>query len=235
MKPKLLFILLTGMWAAMSLSGCKMLDRSLAKRFHASPLQSEGTIGKLESKYGDLSKVEEDLEVAYKTNAVTAREAARRRDVILNDLIQISDFHYDVFKHKSFTDNAAWNSGFDLASIGLSSAATLVGGPAAQALSATDTGLKAAQGKISDRWLSGRTIPVLVATMDAMRAETLTSIYEKMGTSYDQFGIAEGVRMVAKYHQQASLLEAMDRLAADANKKKIDKEDEATKALRTKK
>jgi hypothetical protein len=231
-KTKLALTFLLGICFAIGLSGCKTMDRWLAKRFHASPLQSEDAIAKLENKYADLLKVEDELETAFRTNSISSAEAARRRDGILNDLIRISDYHYDIFKHKSFTDNAAWNSGFDLTSIGLSSVATLVGGPAAQALSATDTGLKAAQGKISERWVAGRTIPVLVSTMDGMRAETLTAIYQKMGKPYNQFGISEGVRMVAKYHQQASLLEAMNRLAAEADKKKIETENDAAEALR---
>ncbi|MEI9962944.1 MAG: hypothetical protein WDM76_18060 [Limisphaerales bacterium] len=231
-QPLVKVIIATGF--LLSLTGCatwsSWVSKKLNGEFHAKPIVSETAINHLENAYTNLTEVEDRLEQSFKTNGVDLAEATRQRDIILNNLLQISDHYYSEFKHSVFIHNAAFNTQFDLASIGLSSAATLVGGPAAQALSATDTGIKAAQGKISDRWLSGRTMPVLVATMDAMRAETLTVIYTKMTNSYDKFGITEGVRLVAKYHQQASLLEAMDHLAAQADESKSKNEANVTKA-----
>jgi hypothetical protein len=218
MKSKYICVLIIAVCMIPGMTGCKSINKRLLNQFHAESLTTEDSIKKLECKYSNLAEVQDNLEKKF--TSIGSDEAARQRDLILNDLIRISDFHYNNFKHSAFISNSGWNTGLDLASIGLSAAATLVGGPTAQALSATDTGIKAAQGRINERWLTGQTVLVLISTMDAMRAETLAVLYNKMHTyssNYERFGISEGIGLVAKYHQQASLLEAMNQMTAQAD------------------
>lgn len=200
------------------------LNAWLMGNFAAKRFPSPEMIKAFENKYADPHKAASEINEAALSGDP---KAVLRRNIMIDELLLISDFYYGDFTTKAYVNNSGFNSVFDLSSIGLSSAATVVGGPVGQALSATDTGLKAAQGKLSERWLSSRTVPALIATMDGLRAEELAFINVQRKLPFEKFTAMEALRAVARYHQQASLIRAMNEIEARANEDKSKSETKA--------
>jgi hypothetical protein len=172
--------------------------------------------------------------VGVTTNSISidASDQAKRarRDEVLNNLIRLSDKRYNAFKTGAFLRDAGFNTTVDLASLGLSAAATVVSTPIAPVLSATDTGIKGAQKTVGQRWLQSQTMIVLIASMDSTRAEAETAILNKMTNTYPNFSIEEGLRLVDQYHQKVSLIEAMAHLQSTMSAEKSTNEGKATSA-----
>lgn len=205
--------LLLASLTALFATGCGSLREQSLSRFSAEAIHPPAEITALQNNYTNLVKVAESVR--------TSANPQLKRDETLHDLLRLSDFKYQQFKTKLYVADASWNSTVDLTSIGLSSAATLATGPVVPALTATDTGIKAMQGKVNERWLNSQTMLVLIVAMDDMRAEVRKTIYDGMGKPYAKFPIEQGLELVNRYHQSASVVNAMISLQATvaANKK----------------
>ena len=135
-----------------------------------------------------------------------------QRNAVLYDLICISDYNYNQFKTKIFVHNGVFNSSIDLASLGLTAAATVFGGPAAQAMTATDTAIKGAKSAVAQQWLQSQTAIALVTSMDSSRAEVQTMLYTNMTNPYDKFSIRAGIELIQELDSKANLIDAMAHL-----------------------
>lgn len=204
------------MW--LCLGGCASSKRAI-HQFYAEPLSQPENIRALEARYTNW--------VSIASQVQTNSSPRTARNAVIGDLLRLSDHKYEAFKAKLYVADAGYNSLLDLTSIGLSAAATLVGGGAGQALSATDTGLKAAQGKLAERWLNTKTMRVMILSMDSARAEIRKTLYEKMSQPYDEFSIEEAFELINRYHACASVPNALTYLEATMGKKKQEAEGEA--------
>ena len=198
--------------AALSLStlilaGCATQRKYILNQFQAEPIQNDASIQALETKYTNWVQFADWV----RTNAPSEQKA--RRNEVLSDLIRLSDYKYEKFKTKLYVVDAGGNTLIDITSIGLTAAATLTGGTAGQVLAGTDTALKGAQGKVAERWLNAKAMRIIQTTMDSMRAEIYTTIATRMTSPYDQFPIEEGYQLVNRYHEAASLPNALARIA----------------------
>lgn len=201
-------------------NGCSTTQRAL-NQFYAEPLTTPVNIQVLEATYTNW------VAVAERIRSSPDQQAAR--NAAIGDLLRLSDYKYEKFKTKLYVADAGYNSLIDLTSIGLSAAATLVGGGAGQALSATDTGLKAAQGKLAERWLSTKTMRVLLIAMDAQRAQLRKSLYDGMKQPYDRFSAEESFELISRYHACASIPNALAYIEATMGEKKETAEAAATR------
>ena len=217
--------------AALSLStlilaGCATQRKYILNQFQAEPIQNDASIQALETKYTNWVQFADWV----RTNAPSEQKA--RRNEVLSDLIRLSDYKYEKFKTKLYVVDAGGNTLIDITSIGLTAAATLTGGTAGQVLAGTDTALKGAQGKVAERWLNAKAMRIIQTTMDSMRAEIYTTIATRMTSPYDQFPIEEGYQLVNRYHEAASLPNALARMEATMSQEKSQNEAAATEAAR---
>lgn len=192
-------------------SGCqtyreKQYKKYLYQEFNVNPVISDASIEKTALKYNVTNL---DIEVAKVENS-TNRTAAR--NAFLYDLVRISNYRYGQFKTKIFVHNGVWNTSIDMASLGLSAAATVFGGPAAQAMSATDTAIKGVQTKVTERWLQNQTAIAMITSMDSTRAQVQTVFFNKMTNDYNHFSIQEGIQLIQECDEKASLIDAMAHL-----------------------
>jgi hypothetical protein len=179
--------------------------------FRAKPLFGDIDINTLARKYTNIADM---VSITNQTIDSATNETRRItiRNRMLNDLLLISDYRYHTFKEQLYRRNNVYNTGIDLASIGLSGAATLLGGPTAQVLSGTDTAVKAAHAKIDEHWLAGKTMIYLITLMDTMKADKLAQITKGMTNNVASYPLQEGVRAVNEYDRSGSLVSAMERL-----------------------
>ena len=204
---------------AMVYCGCKGKG-PLRRQAYATPIYSNHTIEALQSAYTNWSLTA--ASVVQDTNSRLARNR------VLYDLLRLSDHHYEQFKAKLYVGDAGGNSVIDLTSIGLTTAAGAIGGGTGQILSLTDTALKGAQGKLTERWLNNKAMRVVVLAMDASRADIRTLIYQRMKQDQDDFPIEEGLQLIARYHAAASLPNALTYLEATMGERNRDAEARAS-------
>lgn len=215
-------------------AGCKTSAAKFARQWADPPLLPDATLLQLGAQgYTNAAQIVRYVNTGFAgtNNPVDPNDTtkkARRNEVIYN-LLRLSDKRYEAFKTSAFLRDAGFNTSLDLASLGLSAAATVVGTPIAPILSATDTGIKGAQSTVSQRWLHSQTMIVLFTSMDSSRAEIETSILNKMTNTYDHFEIEEALRLMEEYHQKASLIEAMSHMQSTMSAQKAT--NEATAAV----
>ena len=221
-------------------AGCKTTTSRFVKQWVDPPLLPDATLLQLGAQgYSNAAQAVEYVDNGYVKNVTpppnssdTSETAKQnRRNEVLNNLIRLSDKRYAAFKTGAFLRDAGFNTSLDLASLGLSAAATVVGSPIAPVLSATDTAIKGAQKTVGQRWLQSQTMIVLITSMDSSRAKAETTLLNKMTNSYAQFPIEEGLRLAEEYHQKASLIEAMIHLQSTMSIEKSDNEAKAATAM----
>lgn len=215
-------------------AGCKTTAAKFARQWADPPLLPDATLLQLGAPgYTNAAQIVRYVTTgSVGTNSpVDTNEIAKkaRRNEVIYNLLRLSDKRYEAFKTSAFLRDAGFNTGLDLASLGLSAAATVVGTPIAPILSATDTGVKGAQSTVSQRWLHSQTMVVLLTSMDSSRAEVETEILNKMTNTYANFEIEEALRLVEEYHQKASLIEAMSHMQSTMSAQKAT--NEATAAV----
>ncbi len=182
----------------------------------SSNMYSAGSLGDPDSlkalekaNYTDLGKLIGQIDAVAVTKPAEAKILRNRH---IENLLTISDMHYNDFIDRISTDDNIFNSSTETISIGLSAAAAVVGGPAAQALSVTDTGIKAAQGKINTRWFHDKAVSALRNVMDADRATLLNQIEGHLNDDYETYSMASAVNDLRTYHQIGNLYSAVAKL-----------------------
>jgi hypothetical protein len=205
------------------------INKRVAKQFYSAPIVRDPKDTSLE--FSTLQLKERMAAVSQESDPV---KQLAMRDELISELMRFSDHNYTEFKTRSFTQNAALNTGADITSLGLSAAATIVAGPAGQALSAADTGIKGVQSKVSERFFMNQTMILLITTMDSRRAESRTAIYTSMAKPYAKFQIQEAVGLVTEYHNRGNLVDAMAYLQTTMGNQRATNEVEAAKTQKTK-
>src|SRR4051812_45286053 len=110
--------------------GCSWTDKLGRENFMVAPLTKTTTQKELEGIYTNLTVLSDRV-----SQLPTDEERVLYRDRVVRDLLRLSDAKYAEFKTLIYSNHGLMDTSVDLASIGMSAAATLVGGPAAQALS----------------------------------------------------------------------------------------------------
>jgi hypothetical protein len=191
------------------LPSCKSnsINSRVAREFYTAPI-----VKKAGSVTVSLPEAEIKRRVAEINSLSDTNLQFLQRNDLVYEMMGASDDNFSDFKTRAFTRNASLNSGIDFASLGLSAAATIVGGPAAQAMSAADTGIKGVQAKVSERFLLSQTMVLLITTMESRRAETRTLLYDGLKTNYHAFPAQAGVNLTKEYNNRGNLVDAMAHL-----------------------
>lgn len=140
----------------------------------------------------------------------SATNKAQARNAILNDLMAMIDVNYYDYEKNLHKDNAVKNTVADIVTLGLTAAATAVGGEETKTiLSAIATGVVGSNTAIDKNVLQNNTVQVLELEMRALRAEREQSLIAGMGASDEKYPLQSGIRDVIAYYYAGSLTDAL--------------------------
>ena len=169
------------------------------------------------------SKADYDSDRTAYAAAVDAGDiakATRLRDGMLWSTIRDVNRVYFAFRSQ-FLEGRDWaNTTMDVAKLGMSAAATVLGGSAA--LSAAVTALEGTSLSIDKNFFREKTTEALFTTMDALRNEQLALIQTKLIQPPPGYGFEEAFNDAVVLFNAGTVLSALERIAADAGKQAIE-------------
>lgn len=148
------------------------------------------------------------------------------RDAFLAVQMGAIDAQYFRFRRDLTAQAKVANFALDLGVLGLTSGGAIAGETAANALSAGGAALTGAKASLNKEVYFEKTLPAIVASMDARRLELKVAILAKMQKSIADYSLAQAIIDVSTYQLSASLDSAIEQITGDANAQK----EEATRA-----
>lgn len=133
------------------------------------------------------------------------------RDEVIAAYLQAIDARYFVFRGKLGSEARTTQLGFDTVIIGLAGAATLAP-KAAGDLAAVSSGVIGLRGSVDRNVYFDRTLPALLATMDAGRLKVRTRVAEGQAKSTGEYPLNVALRDLQDYERAGTLYEAIGSL-----------------------
>jgi hypothetical protein len=146
------------------------------------------------------------------TNAATISENEQEsvRNQILNDLMGIIDYNYYVFEDNLRGDKTVQEMGADIATLGLTAAATVMGGAETKTiLSAIATGVVGVNSSIDKHIFQNNTVQALQLQMRSMRAAVEVNLNTGMKQTIKDYPLQNGLRDIVAYYHAGSLTDAL--------------------------
>ena len=190
------------------LAGCSTLRGA-----PPSIIDTDAEVDNLSAFYGT------DQVVAYlETTEPVARRQLRNR-IVATRMLAI-DIYYSDYVQQLSTSLRGGNLGADIASIALTTAATLIEPVLTKnILTAIDTGLKGSKQAFDKDVLLERTLPIIIQEMEAARVEIATQIWTSLGAKDDsEYPLQLALSQVDSYFRSGTLnggLEKATRSAAE--------------------
>jgi hypothetical protein len=153
------------------------------------------------------------------------------RNKMLWSVINDVDYSYYTFRTDFFQSRAAFKTFSDMAKLGMSAAATVLGGSAV--LSGAVTALEGSQLSADKNFLEQKATESIFTTMDALRLEQMTRIQQKLLMPPPSYSFEEAYSDALALFNAGCVPSALQRIAAEAGRQQLDaKRDEnnATKA-----
>ena len=158
--------------------------------------------------------------------------ARRVRDEMLQRTIGDVDRAYFKFRNEFHEGREITNTIMDMAKLGMSAAATVLGGHAA--LSAAVTALEGTSLSVEKNFFREKTTEVLFTTMDGLRDNQKGIIQRKRVLSPPDYGFDEAFNDAVLLYNAGTVVSALQKMAAEAGKQATEgktQNEEATKAL----
>ncbi len=141
-------------------------------------------------------------------NAGTNQQTIRNE--ILNDLMGLIDYNYHEFETGLRQDAAIKNLAADIASLGLTAAATAAGGNEVKTiLSAIATGVVGANTALDKDAFQNNTVQALELEMRSLRSGMEAKLNTGMKQSVTDYPLQAGLRDVVEYYYSGSLTDAL--------------------------
>ena len=148
-----------------------------------------------------------------------------RNSVILGQM-QAIDIRFSEFQEALYREGIITNLSLDILGIGVGAAgATVTGGNTSQILSAVSAGISGSQTSINKNVYYERTMPALLALMEAERAKIRTQIEQSLPLPADVYQIEKGLGDVGRYFIAGSIPGSIVVLTQNAGKAKQEAED----------
>lgn len=190
-----------------------------------------------EADYQAYSRKQYDSDrIAYE-NAILAQapdyviKATYYRNKMLWSLINDIDQSYYEFRTAFFRNRATISTFSDMAKLGMSAASTVLGGSAV--LSAAVTALEGSQLSIEKNFLEQKATESIFTTMDALRSERMAEIETKLMMPPPSYSFEEAYNDALALFSAGSVPSALQRIAAEAGKQKLDAKAKADAATET--
>jgi hypothetical protein len=174
--------------------------------------------------YRTLSTRQEIIDHSLALSSEGERQAFRNR--VIDHYMGEMDRHYETFSQRLFNEGIQLALGFDSAIIGLASAAALFEDSATD-LASVISGFAGIQSAIDKNLYFDRTLPALVATMDAERTRVETGLVGRKGQGYETYSLEAAIRDLRRYQQAGTLLRAITQVTEQASTDKASADEQA--------
>ena len=139
------------------------------------------------------------------------------RDAFLAVQLGAIDAQYFRFRRDLTAQAKGANFALDLGVLGLTGGGAIAGERAANILSAGGAGLTGAKASLNKEVYFEKTLPALVASMDARRLTLKVAVLQKMRMPIDAYSLSEAIVDLATYQLSASIDGAIEQITGDAN------------------
>lgn len=154
----------------------------------------------------------------------TDKKAFRNR--VIDHYMGEIDRNYEFYSQRLFNEGIQAALGFDTAIIGLSSTAALFEN-AANDLATVISAFAGTQGAINKNLYFERTLPALIATMDASRATVEAELVTRKDASDEDYSLEAAIRDLRRYQQAGTLMRAVTKVTERASDEKAVAEEDA--------
>jgi hypothetical protein len=158
------------------------------------------------------------LEKFYSTS--DANEQKGYRDTVIAIYMRTADDRYREFRGALSRETKGANFGLGLGVLGLTTGATVAAERTAHFLSAGAAALSGAQGALSKEVYFEKTLPALLAGMEASRLRIKTQILVRMQEAASSYSLSEAFMDLDRYEAAASLDSAIEMVTAEASQRR---------------
>lgn len=140
------------------------------------------------------------------------------RNQLINELILLINDNYSEYERSFYANNAIANTASDLVVLGLSSAATVVGGEGVKtALAATITGLSGAKMAVSKEFFAEQSRIALIAKMRALRMAKMAEIEENKKRTITDYPLSRALLDVQELAEAGTLVSGLQGLVEQSS------------------
>jgi hypothetical protein len=155
-----------------------------------------------------------------KTNSCADKPDKQCRNDIISGRLRAVDLNYYAFVKALFQQYNASTLGADIAVLGLNAAGAVSGGALTKsALAAASAGIVGVKGAIDADLFYQKTLPALVAQMDAQRKTVLANILKGLSEELDKYPLQQGLGDVDAYYAAGTIPGAISGVITDAGAK----------------
>lgn len=152
---------------------------------------------------------------SYPSEAYTNKYA---RNQLINELTLLINDNYAEYERSFYSNNAFANTASDLVVLGLSSAATVVGGEGVKtALAAAITGLSGAKMTVSKEFFAEQSRIALIAKMRALRMTKLAEIEENKKKPITEYPLSRALIDVQDFAEAGTLVSGLQGLVEQSS------------------
>jgi hypothetical protein len=170
-----------------------------------------------------LEKVFEkpDLITKYYTLTNAPEEVKRaERNRIVDGRLALMNLNYNQFVARVCIRKESMDFGAEVTELGLNLATTAVGGAATKTvLGAVSSGVTGTKLAIDKNFFFEKTVPVLIASMNAQRKQALAPILMGMKKSTDEYPLTQALSDLDAYYFAGTFIGALQAVQADAGAK----------------
>lgn len=158
---------------------------------------------------------------------ITSAEKRRYRDEVLSARLRAIDLNFNTFIQSISSENKKLNIGSDSTVLLLGAAGAVSTVTSTQAIlaatTATVTGVKSS---IDKNAYYDSTLTALVSQMQAVRQDTLVTVYIGMELSTDEYPLMRALIDIENYFQAGTIIGAVNEINKQAGKLKVEAEEE---------
>jgi hypothetical protein len=196
------------------LVACSVVGCASISGYPHDPEDTSGTLTKLKP-YFDGTKEQEYL------SAATEADKQKKRDEIVLARIRAYDIEFGEFEQEMFGQGNMLATGGDLIALVLAGLTATTGNASTKAaLGAASAGVVGAQATINKDLYYQRTIPALLAQMEANRAKAKLTIVKSLAQPNSQYSLMQAFIDLDVYKSAGSLVGAVTSITQDAGSAK---------------
>ena len=179
------------------------------------PLSPESTkIKNLETKYG-----EKDFESSLKACNKDIECLKEERNIILNELILLTDFYYQSYEGSLIAGKAKSNFGFGMASTALSLASAVSTVEDTKTIISSVASLTSStRTEIDKNFYYEQTAQALIVKMRALRTKAKLSLVNGIALPYKDYSLEQGLGDFLQYYRAGTMANAVQSVYEDAAK-----------------
>jgi hypothetical protein len=180
----------------------------------------------------DLRQLAEHFKPATAVESYYALPAPtpKDRNTVISARLVMINLEYLKWLRTVTADKQLLDTATDVLNLSLNLAATVTGGETAKTvLSAVSAGVTGSKASIDKHYFYEKTMPALVAAMNAQRKVVLARILDGMKSSLEDYPFEEALTDVYEYYQAGTFTGAITAIQADAGSKEKKADDKILK------